>query len=218
MTRRGYLLAWLLALLSMTASAEVVDRIVAVVNGHLVTWSDLDEQMRFEALENVRPLEQLIEVQRRGAFEHLVQDRILRDQMEGTEPATASEVNARIAEVRVLWHQEKDDTKWTATLGRYGLSAGELRELAANQVEVWRFMEFRVRPLVRVSGEEVEDYYNKTLTPQVVAQGQTPEPLEQLRDKIRQLLAAQKTTGEMEKWLENLKAQSKVQILWDGVR
>jgi len=51
-----------------------------------------------------------------------------------------------------------------------------------------------------------------------VAQGQTPEPLEQLRDKIRQLLAAQKTTGEMEKWLENLKAQSKVQILWDGVR
>jgi len=218
MTRRGYLLAWLLALLSMTASAEVVDRIVAVVNGHLVTWSDLDEQMRFEALENVRPLEQLVEVQRRGAFEHLVQDRILRDQMEGTEPATASEVNARIAEVRVLWHQEKDDTKWTATLGRYGLSAGELRELAANQVEVWRFMEFRVRPLVRVSGEEVEDYYNKTLTPQVVAQGQTPEPLEQLRDKIRQLLAAQKTTGEMEKWLENLKAQSKVQILWDGVR
>jgi len=218
MTRRGCLLAWLLALLSMTASAEVVDRIVAVVNGHLVTWSDLDEQMRFEALENVRPLEQLVEVQRRGAFEHLVQDRILRDQMEGTEPATASEVNARIAEVRVLWHQEKDDTKWTATLGRYGLSAGELRELAANQVEVWRFMEFRVRPLVRVSGEEVEDYYNKTLTPQVVAQGQTPEPLEQLRDKIRQLLAAQKTTGEMEKWLENLKAQSKVQILWDGVR
>ena len=218
MTRRGYLLAWLLALLSMTASAEVVDRIVAVVNGHLVTWSDLDEQMRFEALENVRPLEQLVEVQRRGAFEHLVQDRILRDQMEGTEPATASEVNARIAEVRVLWHQEKDDTKWTATLGRYGLSAGELRELAANQVEVWRFMEFRVRPLVRVSGEEVDDYYNKTLTPQVVAQGQTPEPLEQLRDKIRQLLAAQKTTGEMEKWLENLKAQSKVQILWDGVR
>ena len=218
MTRRGYLLAWLLALLSMTASAEVVDRIVAVVNGHLVTWSDLDEQMRFEALENVRPLEQLVEVQRRGAFEHLVQDRILRDQMEGTEPATASEVNARIAEVRVLWHQEKDDTKWTATLGRYGLSAGELRELAANQVEVWRFMEFRVRPLVRVSGEEVEDYYNKTLTPQVVAQSQTPEPLEQLREKIRQLLAAQKTTGEMEKWLENLKAQSKVQILWDGVR
>jgi hypothetical protein len=218
MTRRGYLLAWLLALLSMTSSAEVVDRIIAVVNGHLVTWSDLDEQMRFEALENVRPLEQLGEVQRRGAFEHLVQDRILRDQMQGTEPATASEVNARIAEVRALLHQEKDERKWAATLGGYGLSAGELRELAANQVEVWRFMEFRVRPLVRVSGEEVEDYYNKTLTPQVVAQGQTPEPLEQLREKIRQLLAAQKTTGEMEKWLENLKAQSKVQILWDGVR
>jgi peptidyl-prolyl cis-trans isomerase SurA len=218
MTKRRYLLTWLLALLAMTASAEVVDRIIAVVNGHLVTWSDLDEQMRFEALENVLPLEQLGEPQRRGAFEHLMQDRILRDQMQGTEPATVPEVNARISEVRAAWHLETDDAKWAATLGRYGLSAGELRGLAANQVEVWRFMEFRVRPLVRVSGAEVEDYYNNTLTPQVVAQGQTPEPLEQLRDKIRQLLSAQKTTGEMEKWLENLKAQSRVQILWDGVR
>ncbi len=36
---------------TVTASAEVVDRTIAVVNQHLVTWSDLDEQMRFEALE-----------------------------------------------------------------------------------------------------------------------------------------------------------------------
>ena len=79
-------------------------------------------------------------------------------------------------------------------------------------------MEFRVRPLVRVSGEEVEQYYTNTLAPQVVARGQTPEPLESVTEKIRQLLVEQKTTREMEKWLENLKAQSRVQILWDGVR
>jgi peptidyl-prolyl cis-trans isomerase SurA len=218
MTKHRYLLPWLLALLWMTSSAEVVDRIIAVVNGHLVTWSDLDQQMRFEALEHARPLDQLGEAERRAAFEHLVQNRILRDQMQETQPAAASEVETRIGELRAAWHQEKDETKWAATLDRYGLSVVEIRELAANQVEVWRFMEFRVRPLVRVSGAEVEDYYTDTLTPQVVAQGQTPEPLEQVREKIRQLLMEQKTTSEMEKWLANLKAQSRVRILWDGVR
>ena len=79
-------------MLLTAASAEVVDRIIAVVNGHLVTWSDLDEQMRFEALENRRALKDLSEAERRSAFEHLVQNRMLRDQMQGMAPATDSEI------------------------------------------------------------------------------------------------------------------------------
>jgi peptidyl-prolyl cis-trans isomerase SurA len=200
------------------ARAEVVDRTIAVVNDHVVTWSDLDEQMRFEALENGRALKELGEAERREAFEHLVQYRILRDQMQGTSPATASEVEARIDDVRAGWHIEKDDAQWAATLIRYGLSEVELHELATNQIEILKFMEFRVRPLVRVSRAEVDEYYASTLAPQVKAQGQTPEPVEAMTPKIRELLVEQKMNREMEKWLENLRTQSRVQILWDGVR
>src|SRR6266568_9609837 len=96
----GAFTALLMALLPMMARAEVVDRTIAVVNNHMVTWSDLDEQMRFEALENGRALKDLGEADRRTAFEHLVQYQILRDQMQGTVPASASEVESRIAEVR----------------------------------------------------------------------------------------------------------------------
>jgi len=203
-----------LVLLLTAAQAEVVDRTIAVVNNHLVTWSDLDEQMRFEALENERALNELGEVQRREAFEHLVQYTILRDQMQGTAPATSQEVEARIADVRAGWHVEKDAAKWSSTLTRYGLSEVELRELVTNQIEILKFMEFRVRPLVRISRAEVDEYYTSTLVPQ----GQTPEPLEAMTPKIRELLAEQKMNRELEKWLENLRTQSQVQILWDGVR
>jgi hypothetical protein len=207
-----------LALLSTTAQAEVVDRTIAVVNKHLMTWSDLDEQMRFEALENERALRELGGAERREAFEHLVQYSILRDQMQGTAPATSQEVEARIADVRAGWHVEKDDAKWSATLIRYGLSEVELRELVTNQIEILKFMEFRVRPLVRVSRAEVDEYYTSTLVPQVMAEGQTPEPVEVMTQKIRELLVEQKMNREMEKWLENLRTQSQVLILWDGVR
>jgi len=207
-----------LAVLPMTAQAEVVDRTIAVVNKHLVTWSDLDEQMRFEDLENKRPLSGLGLAERREAFDHLVQYRILRDQMQGTAPATSREVDARIAEVRAGWQMEKDNAKWASTLNYYGLSEVELRDLVTNQIEILKFMEFRVRPLVRVSRAEVDEYYTSTLVPQVMAQGQTPEPLDAMTPRIRELLVEQKMNREMEKWLENLRTQSQVQIMWDGVR
>lgn len=222
MTKRKelvWLVLCLLIVLSLpSASAEVVDRIIATVNKHPVTWSDLDEQMRFEALENCRALNELTETDRRSAFEHLVQDLMLRDQMQGTAPATAADIQTRIAEVRSAWQTEKDDVQWAATLVRYGINAQELNLLVANQLEILRFIEFQVRPLVRVSRSEVEDYYNNTLAPKVMAAGQTPEPLEQIGLKIRELLMEQKTNREMENWLNNLKAQSRVQVLWDGVR
>jgi peptidyl-prolyl cis-trans isomerase SurA len=214
--------ACLLALLCMAASAEVVDRAIAVVNGHLVTWSDLDEQMRFEALENGRPLKELTDADRRAAFDRLVQDWILRDQMQGTVPATDADVDARIASLRAALHMdagsEGGDAKWVATLNSYGLSMDELRALAANQLEILRFLEFRVRPLVRVSRQEVEEYYTQTLAPQVRAQGQTPEPEEQVSAKIRELLEEQKMNQEMRKWLDTMRSQSRVQVLWDAVR
>lgn len=75
-----------------------------------------------------------------------------------------------------------------------------------------------MRPLVRVSRKEVDDYYIQTLVPQVTAHGQTPEPEAQVSAKIRELLEEQKMNQEMEKWIETLRSQSRVQILWDGVR
>lgn len=208
----------MMALLVAPSQAEVVDRMIAVVNSHLITWSDLDEQMRFEALENGHALKDLDEAQRHEAFEHLVQYRILRDQMQGTPPAQAYEVDSRIAEMRAGWQLEKDDAKWTTTLERYGLSASELRDLVSNQVEILKFMEFRVRPMVRVTRQEVDDYYSSTLVPQLAAKGQMPEPLEDVTPKIRELLIEQKMNLELEMWLATLRAQASVQVLWDEVR
>jgi hypothetical protein len=64
----------------------------------------------------------------------------------------------------------------------------------------------------------VDDYYNLTLVPLVVAKGQTPEAVEAVTPKIRELLTEQKMNQEMEKWLTTLRAQSSVEVMWDGVR
>jgi len=200
------------------ARAEVVDRTIAVVNGHLVTWSDLDEQMRLEALENQRPLRELTAEERRTAFDHLVQNWILRDQMQGMFPAADEDVEARIAELREAWHVEKDSAKWNSLVESYGLTVEELHKLLANQLEILRFLEFRVRPVVRVTRREVEEYYKTTLTPQLEAKGQTPEPVQKLEPKIRELLVQQRMNEELDKFLTNLRSQAQVRLLWSGVQ
>jgi len=200
------------------AQAEVVDRLIAVVNKHPVTWSDLDGQMRFEAFEERRALSALSAADRHAAFEHLVQACILRDQMQGTAPAREDEIDARIGELRAAWQMEKDDSGWRATMVRYGIGGAELRRLVAGQIETLKFIEFRVRPLVRVSREEVDQYYTQQLVPQVVAQGNKPEPEETLVHQIRELLAEQKMNQEIDKWLQSLRAQSSVQVLWSEAK
>jgi hypothetical protein len=72
--------------------------------------------------------------------------------------------------------------------------------------------------MVRVTRQEVDDYYSLTLVPLVIAKGQTPEPVENVTPKIRELLTEQKMNQELEKWLATLRAQASVQVLWDGVR
>jgi len=218
MTLKRNLIPVVLVLLLTSLKAEIVDRSIAVVNDHLLTWSDLDQQMRFEALENGRALSALSEEHRRDAFEHLVRSCILRDQMQGTLPASDSDVEARIIDLRDALQLAKDDSRWRATLTRYGLSPEELASLIKNQIEILRFMDFRVRPLVTVSRAEIEEYYAKTLTPLLTARGESPGPLGDLRTNIRELLMEQKMSQEMEKWMKTLRDQSRVQLLWEGVR
>jgi len=215
----GVLLA--VALGAGLASAVVVDRTIAVVNGHLVTWSDLDVQMRFEALENARALVELTAEHRQAAFDHLVQARVLRDQMQGVPLATNEEIDARIGAIREEWNamgsRASTDEGWNALVAEYGISLAELRALIAEQVEILRFTEFQVRPLVRVTRTEIEEYYHTVLVPKLKEHGAEAEPLDTVRGSIRRLLAEQKMNEEMNKWLQTLRSQSRVQLLWDGV-
>ena len=217
MMRKLALLVVMIMMMAAYARAEIVDRTIARVNDHLITWSDLDQQMRFEALENRRSLSGLTAAERQPAFEHLVRQAMLRQQMQGLASADTKDIDLRMAELRHMWQMEADDKAWAATLSRYGITGEELRSLVADQLDVLHYLEAQVRPLVRITRAEIEGYYDTILAPKVMAAGQTPEPLDKVRNQIRELLVEQQTNREMEQWLEKLRAQSQIQILWEGV-
>src|SRR5437764_1463206 len=91
----------LLASLSAPAS-DVIERIVATVNGHIILQSDWDDEVSFESLMDARDPGRTTDQQRKAALDHLIDQELLRQQMQSSDfhHASDQELTTRIAEIR----------------------------------------------------------------------------------------------------------------------
>src|SRR5580693_4727141 len=105
-------------LLGLLASAEVIDRIIATVNGHVILQSDWDEGLCYEALLSNRNLAQFTEDDRRAVLDRLIDQELLREQMKSADfpHATDAEVAARIAAARTQYPQATSSDAWQTLL------------------------------------------------------------------------------------------------------
>jgi len=81
-------LALLLAFLFLAPSrsaAEVIDRIVATVNGRVLLQSDLDEALCYDALLSNRSLANFTDDDRRAVLDRLIDQELLREQMKSAD-------------------------------------------------------------------------------------------------------------------------------------
>ena len=79
-----------LALAFPTSDAEVIDRIVATVNGHVVLQSDWEDALRYEAFSSGHPLDHLTAEDRKSALDHLIDQELLREQLRAPDSPHAS--------------------------------------------------------------------------------------------------------------------------------
>src|SRR6266436_5985688 len=142
-----------LLLLAGTASclfaADVIDRIVATVNGHVILQSDWDDAVRFEALADGRPLDQLTDQDRSRALDRLIDQELLREQAQsGDAPAPRSEeVQQRIQDIQQQ-HSATEPGAWQSELHRYALNQPQLEAYIAHDLAVLHQVEARLRPAV----------------------------------------------------------------------
>src|SRR5580693_7517293 len=92
----------LLAGPSTSWAGEVLDRIVATVNGHIILQSDWDDALRCQAFEDGRSLDQLPPAEHKAALDRLIDQELLREQMHSSDfqHASTQEVTQRIQDIR----------------------------------------------------------------------------------------------------------------------
>ncbi len=201
-------LSMVLALSAM--AGQVVDRVVANVNGHVVLQSDWEQEVAFEAFSNARDPDSFTAAERNAALDRLIDQELLREQVRPSQPAAADEVAARLAEVRKLQPDCATDAGWHAKLQRYGLTQSWLEKRLSDQIQLMKLVEDRLRPSIQIDQRAVETYYRDQLLPEMKRAGSRAAPLTEVVGRIKELLAEQKMNELLSGWLASLRSGSQI--------
>jgi peptidyl-prolyl cis-trans isomerase SurA len=200
------------------AQGTVLDRIVAIVNDDVILESDVDEERRFESIQPYRG--STTEFSRERAVQRLI-DRTLILQQAALEPEDAiseQDLDAQLAKLRkdipecAEFHCETD-AGWQNFLADHGFTVEEFRGLWRKRMELLRFIEVRFRNGIRISEDEIKEYYEKTMLPEYAKQSVTPPKLETISKRIEEVLLQQQVGNLLRDWLKSLRAQGSVRIM-----
>lgn len=215
----GCALALILAARCLVWAGEVVDRIVATVNGHVILQSDWEDAMRYEAFIAGHQPNDLTSADRKAVLDRLIDQELLREQMRASDfqRATDEEVAKRIQEVRSQYPNASNEEGWHSILSRYRLTEAELKERVALQLNLMRLVDARLRPNVNIDGKSIESYYNQELLPQLRQSGAKEVPLADVSGRIKELLTEQKVNELLVTWLQNLRSGSSIRTEPDSL-
>jgi peptidyl-prolyl cis-trans isomerase SurA len=193
---------------------EVIDRIVATVNGHIILQSDWDEALCYEALLSGRALGQFNDEDRRAVLDRLIDQELLSEQMKlaSFQHASEAEAAAQIAEARKQYPDAISSDGWLAVLARFGLREKNLVSHVQQQIDLLRLVDARLRPAVQIDSKTVEAYYREKFVPQLKQSGAGDVPLADVSAKIRELLTQEKVNELMVSWLQSLRSESNVSL------
>ncbi len=186
----------MLLLMSLVLEAAIIDRIAVIVDQQVITESQIDEEVRVTALLNGQPL-QGKEEDRRAAADRLVQQLLVKREMDlGNYPAPTKE------DVGKYYDQLSQDfgspERFRRALSEYRLRSETLKQHLALQLTTLRFIEYRFRPNLDVSEEEINAYRKShaALT-----------PVELSHDAVREALIEERTDQILATWLEETRKQ-----------
>jgi hypothetical protein len=204
---------------TVQSAPVVLDRVVAVVNQRVILASDLDDEIRLSVLDpndvgespltRQRALEQIIS-------RALIEQQIRQEDVQAAEPPQ-SEVEERLAQLRkdlpACVHENcVTDAGWKAMLAEHHLTPERVNAYLRYRLEILRFIELRFRQGIRISPEQIANYYNKTLLPEYKPGEQIP-PLEEVAPRIQEILLEQQVNAIFGNWLDNLRQQGDVEII-----
>ena len=193
-------------------AGEVIDGVVASVNGHALLRSDWDEAVAFEAFMQQKPIGQLTQADRALALQHLIDRQLLKAQMGDANYMQPSQETLQqdLAKLRAQLPNGNDDAAWRRLLAGYGLSEELVEDHLRTEVQVMNFVEVRLRPDVHIHEDDVDAYYKNQLLPDLQKNGGKPIPLDEVGPRIRELLTEQRIDELLDAWLHNLRQQADI--------
>lgn len=201
--RRLLTFAWILFAATVAPAQQVVDRIVATVEGDIITLSEVRELGAFNRLTGQAQLtdEQLLE-------------RLINQWIVTTEAAAARFPATPPAQIEGAYQQFiaefASPEAYRARLRGLALDDAAVRRQIERQLFLARYLDQKYRFLVRVEEAAIETYYRQTLVPQLATRGEKAPGIEAVRPQVIEVLTQQEITRMAERWLEESRARLRI--------
>ena len=198
---------------SAVNAAELLDRVVAVVGNSALTASEVELHSRLEAFLDRRRVD-TSDGARRRVIERLIEVNLIAEEMRVTNfpPAKDEEV---AQELRAVREQDyPDELEFLEALDRHSLTEDELRSFLRRQMDVLRFIDFRFRTGLDASVDAVGGYYKDVYAPRVrQLEGREPEPLAEVRGRLREVVLQEKVDELLDDWLKSVRAATRIKYV-----
>jgi hypothetical protein len=203
----------LIALLAaVAAGAQMVNCIVAIVNGEVITLLDVQVTSEF-GLAKAGGAEEGTDP-RLAALETLIDRKVVLDLAREARSADRSEVAAATAELR----RSIGEQAFASKLAKFGLSAESLEPYLEERILYEKALALRFSQAVPVSVTEVERHYRDIYVPEQTRLGLAVEPLERVGAGIEARLRDGRRDQQMNDWVRDLRKRADIQIKKDRLK
>lgn len=207
---------------SSSAEAEpiVLDRVIAIINGDVLLESDVREEIRFAALQPITVrANQDTPV---GALHRLIARTLILRQMKDQRRIDYSVSDEELMKSLMELREEIPICKaldcgtpegWQSFLASHGLREKEVEDRWRQRLEILKFIEIRFGTSIRVTHQDIQNYYQQSVVPVFQKEDQKPPSVDSVAPRIREILLQQQVNSQLRDWLQSLREQGSVQIL-----
>jgi parvulin-like peptidyl-prolyl isomerase len=186
----------LLVLLFAAASsqAEVIDKVVAVVDGHIITASDMRRERDILMTLNEKPVDD-----DKALVQHLIDNYLIENQI--TDFPGIDVTDADVAEE--LQKSVRQD----------GAQPQAVRDAVRLRIRMRKYFEVRFVQFIQASDEDISKYYNNVFVPEAQKRELNPiPPLTQVSELIRNNVVQESLSHEINIWLEAIRRRSNIEV------
>jgi peptidyl-prolyl cis-trans isomerase SurA len=200
--RRWLPLLVLLLVFTGAAGADVVDRVLAVVNGHLITLSDVRRVADLGLIAAGRAGDPTDAV-----LSQLIDRRLVLDEVERYAPPEpdAAIVTARVAAIQ---RQVGGQAEFDARLTVLGVDAAWLEQWVRDDLRIHAYIEQRFAGAMEATDDEIENYFRQH-TGEFVRNGQ-PVPSAEAQSIARERVMAARRQALTDEWLGGLRKRAEI--------
>lgn len=174
--------------------AEVIDKMVAVVEGHIITASDMRQEREILMRLGEKPVDD----------DKMLVQQLIDNYLIDTQIADFPGVDVTDADV---------DADLEKSVSREGSPSQAVREAVRRRIRMRKYFELRFGQFIHASDEDVQKYYNDVFVPAARERGLNPIPaLSEVSDLIRNNVVQEGLDHEVTIWLEALRGRSNIEV------